>query len=343
MDRIIENEFIEMMAGAFRRSPLQKNGLQESDAELISLPGSDIVLAITTDGIVEEIERGLYTDPYMIGWMCVVVNLSDLAAVGADPIGILLNETIPPDLDEDFLSHIQNGIRQACEDHRVHVLGGDLNFSSSMQMSGTALGMINDGPLMTRIGCKPGDHLFASGKLGLGSSYAFLKLKGKPESQLPKVSYKPKARLAEGIVLRNYASACMDTSDGFIATLDQIMRLNSTGFTADMELEKFIHPEALQVSRDADIPTWMMLAGPHGEFELIFTIPPSKLDNFLKDAGLIDWEPIRLGELTEKQKILFLDNNRYIPVDTARIRNLFHKVHGDIEEYITQLFKHKWI
>ena len=339
MDRIIENDFIEKIAGNFARSALQKNCLQESDSELISIPGTDITIALTTDSIVEEIESGLYTDPYLIGWMCVIVNLSDLAAVGADPVGILLNETLPRDLDEDVLNKIQQGIHEACTEHRIHVLGGDVNFSSCMQMSASAIGVINDERPMTRVGCMPGDQMFSSGKLGQGSSYALIKLKGKPDSQSPKVSYKPKARLAEGIVLRNYASACMDTSDGFIATLDQIMRLNSTGFTADVELEKFIHPEALQVSADADIPPWMMLAGPHGEFELIFTIPPLMVEDFLKDTNTVGWEPVKLGVVTKNQEILFLDNNRHIPVDTARIRNLFHEVNGNIEEYIAQLFK----
>ena len=60
------------------------------------------ILAITTDSIVEEIRLGLYDDPYLIGWMIVMVNLSDLAAVGADPLGILISEIFPNNLDDIF-------------------------------------------------------------------------------------------------------------------------------------------------------------------------------------------------------------------------------------------------
>ena len=92
LNQILENSSIKNLVKIFSRSPLQQNRLHESDAELINLPGTNITLAITMDSIVEEIEAGLYTDPYLIGWMTVMVNASDLAAVGAKPLGILINE-----------------------------------------------------------------------------------------------------------------------------------------------------------------------------------------------------------------------------------------------------------
>src|SRR3990170_7954855 len=102
------------MARGFPRSPLQYNKLQESDSELVRLPGGNSLLAVTTDGVVEEIESGLYDDPYLIGWMTVIVNASDLAAVGAEPLGILINENLPQDLASEFTAELQRGIRDAC-------------------------------------------------------------------------------------------------------------------------------------------------------------------------------------------------------------------------------------
>jgi thiamine-monophosphate kinase len=343
MDLIIENEFIEKIAAKLSRSPIQLNALQESDAELISIPGTDIAIALTTDSLVEEIDSGLYDDPYLIGWMCVIVNLSDLSAVGAEAVGILLNETLPPDIDQEVLGKIQQGIQDACTEHGIHVLGGDVNFSPNMQMSASAMGVIRDIRPLTRIGCRAGDQLFSSGKLGQGSSYALLKLNEGIDDQSPEVSYKPRARLTEGMMLRNYASACMDTSDGFFATLDQLMRLNKTGFSAELELREFIHDDTLSVSESSGIPPWMMLAGPHGEFELLFTIPPDKIEDFQRDTKAIAWDPIMLGQITQNQEILLMDGNRHIPVDTARIRNMFNEVNGNVEEYIAQLFKIKWL
>lgn len=87
MTGLLENNFFARLTSSFQRSPQQINHLNESDSELLRLD-NDSILAITTDCIVEEIETGLYDDPYLIGWMLVVVNLSDLAAVGARPLGL---------------------------------------------------------------------------------------------------------------------------------------------------------------------------------------------------------------------------------------------------------------
>ena len=85
-DRVLEIDIVARLTGHFARSPLQANRVQQSDSEIIRIPdGSPIDLAITMDSIAEEIQGGLYTDPYMIGWMAVMVNMSDLAAVGAEP------------------------------------------------------------------------------------------------------------------------------------------------------------------------------------------------------------------------------------------------------------------
>jgi len=93
LNEILENKIINNLIAGFERSPNQLNHPHESDAEIIQL--GNIKLAITTDSISEEISTGLYDDPYLIGWMIVTVNISDLAAVGAIPIGILISEIIP--------------------------------------------------------------------------------------------------------------------------------------------------------------------------------------------------------------------------------------------------------
>ncbi|MEK6569853.1 MAG: thiamine-phosphate kinase, partial [Bacteroidota bacterium] len=224
LNNILENALIENLVKIFPRSPLQQNSLQESDAELLHFPGTDSTIALTTDTIVEEIEAGLYTDPHLIGWMTVMVNASDLAAVGAQPIGILLNETLPPDVGEEFIAELQNGIHDACSICGMYVLGGDTNFSSHLQMSGCAVGLIPDSAAMTRRGCEPGDYLFSSGPLGLGNAYALVHLMNNSELKQIPMPYYPRARLCEGQLLRSIASCCMDTSDGTLATLDQLMR-----------------------------------------------------------------------------------------------------------------------
>jgi thiamine-monophosphate kinase len=341
MTTIIENALIERLAAGLPRSPQQLNKLRESDAELIRLPGTNIVLALTTDGVVEEIEVGLYDDPYLIGWMTVMVNASDLAAVGAEPLGILLNQTLAPDLDDDFVARLQAGVRDACTACSLNVLGGDTNFSDRLQMSATAIGTVTVGRPLTRRGCRPGHRLFASGPLGLGSAYALLKLGGDPGAAGATVEYKPTARLSEGRLLRRFATCCMDTSDGVIPTLDELMGLNGVGFTLEQPVEELLHPSAVAVSNATGMPAWMMLAGPHGEFELLFTVPAERCDAFVEAAAAIGWAPLEIGTVTSGVGLRISIDTEAAPVtlDTARARNLFLEVDGDVEAYVAGLLR----
>lgn len=328
-----EIALLERLAGGFERSPLQCNRRHESDAELIRIPGAGI-LALTTDAIVEEIETNLYSDPYLIGWMTVTVNASDLAAVGAEPVGLLLNQTLTPELSADDLSLLQRAIRDASAAYRLPVLGGDTNVGSRLHMAACALGVVNDGEPLTRRGAAPGDRLFASGRLGRGAAYALLKLE---RSAGEAVSYQPRARLAEGRLLRRFASACMDTSDGVIPTLDELARLNHVGFTLDRVVEQVLHPEALAVARRAGLPAWLLLAGPHGEFELVFTVPEDRVTAFVDAAARIGWQPVALGGVTAERGLRRSLGDEWRILDTRRVRDLYADVNGDVRRYVAAL------
>jgi thiamine-monophosphate kinase len=336
MDTIIENALIEKLAAAFPRSPQQLNGLRESDAELIALPGSGIVLAMTTDGIVEEIDAGLYADPYLIGWMTVTVNASDLAAVGADPGGILLNQTLTPELDDDFLARLQRGVADACQAYGLFVMGGDVNFADRLRMAATAIGTIDDGEPLTRRGCRAGDRLFASGPLGLGSAFALHQLTGGAATA---PAYQPHARLREGRLLRRFASCGMDTSDGVIPTLDELMDLNRIGFVLELEVEQLLHEDAVRAARRAGLHDWLMLAGPHGEFELLFTVPAKQRSAFLQAASGQGWAPLEIGRVTDDRQLSIVMDGDLRQVRSDRVRNLFVETGGNVEAYVAGLLR----
>jgi len=334
MDAVIENALIQRLTHALPRSARQLNGVRESDAELVRLPGG-LVLALTTDAIAEEIETGLYAEPELIGWMTVLVNASDLAAVGAEPLGILLNQTLTPDLDGRFLDALQNGIAQAAEACRLPVLGGDTNFGRRLQVAVAAVGTVEGEPI-TRLGCRPGDRLFASDLLGLGGAYALARLSG-DTATADSLDYRPQPRLAEGRLIRRHASCCMDTSDGAIPTLDELMRLNDVGFRIEPSLSAILDPAALAVCAAAGLPEWTLLAGPHGEFELIFTVPQSSHRLFLHEARMIGWRPVELGFVEEGSGLGLPSPEGHRVIDTLRVRNLFTEVNGDVRAYVSQL------
>jgi thiamine-monophosphate kinase len=336
MDAVIENAFIERLTAGLPRSALQLNRVRESDAELIRLPGG-LVLALTTDGIAEEIETGLYADPELAGWMTVLVNASDLAAVGAEPLGLLLNQTLPPDLDGAFIRRLQSGIARASATCRLPVLGGDTNFGTRLHLAATAVGTV-DGVPLTRVGCRPGDSLIASGPLGRGGAFALARLSG-DIATADSLGYRPRPRLAEGRLLRRFATCCMDTSDGVIPTLDELMQLNDVGFRIESPLEAVLDPDALAVCNGSGLPAWTLLAGPHGEFELLFTVPQEDRDAFKRAADRIDWQPIELGVVDGRSRLEIGAAEGGWIVNTVRVRNLFNEVKGDVRAYVAGLLR----
>jgi len=337
LNSILENQSINKLISGFKRSPYQVNKTHESDAEIIKL--NDGLLAITTDSISEEILTGLYDDPYIIGWMIVTVNMSDLAAAGATPLGILISEIIPKKYEQAKISDLQRGIFEACNSYNTFVLGGDTNEGETLVLTGTAIGIIQKEKPITRLGCKPGDILFSSGKLGNGNAYAISKLISETNSFN---KYKPLARIKESSMICKYASCCMDTSDGLIATIDQLMRLNNVGFELNDNWQTVIDNEALEYSKNLNIPPWLLFAGQHGEFELIFTIPNELENSFLSEALKNELNPIELGRVISDREVKIPLYKELISINTAFIRNLPIEANGDINHYLKMLLEYDY-
>ncbi len=328
-----EIRLLEQLAGRFRRAAAQCNQRHEADAELVRLPGSTTVLAITTDAISEEIASGLYADFGLIGWMTVLVNASDLAAVGAAPLGILLNQTLPPGLSDAAVECLQRGIGEASVATDLPVLGGDTNLGPQLHMAATAVGLIADGRLLTRRGAAAGELLFASGPLGLGAAFALARLSGTLEPP----AFRPRPRMAEGQLIRRYASCCMDTSDGVLTTLHELSRLNGVGFALDGRLARLLHPQATAVARAAGLSPRLLLAGPHGEFELVFTLPRRVVPEFLHDAAALGWKPLPLGQVTEERGLWIGSGRGAVRLDAGAIREAYQEAGGDLGRYRARL------
>ena len=338
MKDILDNLMIEKITRNFLQAPHKRNKIHEADAELVDLKKeSTEYLAITTDALVEEVDSGLYDDPFLIGWMLAMVNFSDLAAVGAEPLGLLLSLSFPSTQDESFTAKLTEGISAACQRLNTFVLGGDTNQGKELFLSGCALGRVPKESTMTRVGAQPGDRLFLTGPAGLGNIFAFLKLTGKT-NHMKKSFYQPVARIEEGKIIKEFASCCMDTSDGIIHTMDTLMRLNRCGFVLYNDWDRIVHPIALDVCRTQNIPPWLVLAGVHGEFELFFSVGPDDVKKLHDEAALAGWNPVLIGEVTSGRGVRIKTPDRFIPLDTAQIRNLSHTAGSEPERYIKELF-----
>lgn len=337
LEEIIENNFINSLISNFKRFPVQINKVHESDAEIIRISeDSTSYLAVTTDSIVEEIKSGLYKNPYLIGWMSVMVNMSDLGAVGATPLGLLLSELIPSDYHSEDLKNLQLGIEEACRKCGTFILGGDTNTSDELVITGTAIGVFENNKLISRIGCQPGDILYSTNLLGRGNAFAISRFFNRGKTVF---EFLPQARIKEGGIIKNFATACMDTSDGVVSTLDQLMRLNNIGFKINNSWEDKIDEESLELADLSSIPPWLLLAAYHGEFELLFTIPENLENEFLFKAKEIYWKPLKLGEVIKDVKLKIPVYGKLEEINSGKIRNLTSNLDKGVDLYLKSLLK----
>jgi thiamine-monophosphate kinase len=338
----IEMNIIKGIAGTFKRHPGQLNNICEADAEILDFKDQEAdYLVFKTDGIKEEINEGLYEDPYLIGWMAVTVTVSDLAAVGSEPIGILLNLNIPANPSNFWVENFKTGINEACNHYNVPVLGGDTNFDPALSISSTGIATLSGKKPMMRKNIHPGDLLYATGKFGQGSAFAYSRL----INSSTKIDYKPYARLKESWKIREFATACIDTSDGVFPALSVLCNLNQIGVKIKNPIQQLLCNRSLAIYNSSPVPAWMFLAGPHGEYELIFSIPPSNKKRLELLSHDQNFPFIFLGEVIEDKKIAFITEGMGCISEISEISNMFYQVNGNVQEYYKMLFErhNQWL
>jgi thiamine-monophosphate kinase len=331
MDDVWENRLLGRWATLLPRSPAQRGAIHESDAELVPL-GDGRFLALTVDQVVEEVRVGLYRDPETIGRIAATAALSDLAAVGAEPLGLLLAVTLPAGHAADAQTAIARGVADVTTRAGTFVLGGDTSEGELLTVSCTAAGLVSGGEPLLRTGARPGDRIFASGPMGAGSALAASALLGLlprfDESEL-----RPALRLAEGRASVGLASACMDTSDGLVATLDQLARLNEVSLEIDADPRELLCPAARRVCTALGVSPLAVLAAPHGEFELVTTVPPAATDLWLERIRAAGGAPIAIGEVRSGAGLSVGGRS----VDGARVRNVWASSGGDARRALVTL------
>lgn len=332
MNDILENRLLSRWGELLPRAPGQVGGLHETDAELVDL-GDGRLLALTVDAVVEEVSVGLYRTPRTVGRIAAVSSLSDLAAVGADALGVLVCATLPRTDRATVQTRVAEGLRETLDPAGIFALGGDTNEGDRLSLAVTAAGLVPRDGVITRVGARPGDRVFASGLLGSGGALAGSVLMGLGDMQ--EEAFRPATRLREGALLRGLASCCMDTSDGFVATIDQLARINDVGFRITARPADLLHPAAVQVCAATGMPAFPFLASYHGEFELVFTVPPARVTALEERARTAGWAPISVGVVERESGIRFGD----VDVDAARLRNALETSGGDMAAYLRRLLE----
>ncbi len=204
---------------------------------------------ITTDSCGSALVADLgEPDPVHTGWLLATINLSDLAAAGAEPEGLVVNYTLPPDTPVETLKRIMDGVDACAGSHGTLVLGGDIGEGREMRLSATAVGVRAraDGVLSTlgRRGAAAGDRLLLVGSPGWlwGAAMIHHELATVSPADREKVfdhACRPTAQLRAGQLLAGagLARSATDVSDGLYASVRSLCRANGLGALVDTDLE----------------------------------------------------------------------------------------------------------
>ena len=202
---------------------------------------------------------------FQMGFKAVTVNVSDLAAMGASPLGFLLSIALPKDFEVNHFKEIINGVTDACDYYKIPLIGGDTNEAAEIIISGTALGLC-DKPLMKNT-AEFGDLICLTGDIGL----AALGFNIKGDNIYTKKSLEPLARLKEGIAIKNAcATSATDITDGLASELYE-MKPDSLGFMI-YEDKLDVSDEFKEISSKLDLNYLDLLLHVGEDFELMFTI-----------------------------------------------------------------------
>jgi thiamine-monophosphate kinase len=236
-------------------------------------------LVLTTDTLVESVHYLRGDPPQSVGWKLAAVNLSDLAAKGAVPLGCLLNYALSGDADWDaaFLA----GLGEALTRYQMPLLGGD-TVSGTRSYSLTAIGRAANPP--SRSGAQPGDALWVTGTLGDAGAGLAIAQGGEGPAALLERYRKPTPRLTEGIALAPHVHAMMDVSDGLL--LDAARMAEASGLAVAIDLA--------QIPLSAHLSDALAAATAGDDYELLFAaapgltppVPATLIGHFAPGAGL---------------------------------------------------------
>jgi thiamine-monophosphate kinase len=254
------------------RHPFNQLGIGD-DCALLNIPAG-FQLAVTTDTMVENVHFFADADPELLGHKLLAVNLSDLAAMGAEPFAVTLALTLPQ-ANENWLQAFSQGFMALARQHKVDLVGGDTT-SGPLTLTVQAMGVVPQGGALLRSGAKVGDLIYVSGRLG--DAGLGLKIKqgyscNKPAEALNAFN-RPQPRNSEGIMLRGIAGACIDISDGLAADLGHI--LEQSGVGARLQWERL--PLSAEVSEYVEHSgDWRMPLTAGDDYELCFTVAPDSV------------------------------------------------------------------
>ena len=282
------------------------------DAAVLAVDGH---VAVTVDTLVAGVHFPDGMAPHLLGHRLMAVNLSDLAAMGAQPRWSTLALTMPS-ADELWLDGFSRGLFELADRYGVSLVGGNLSRGPlvlTMQLMGT----VEPKNLLTRSGGHVGDDIYVTGTLGDSAAGIMLILErsaapqGSAAAALKERFYRPVPRVGAGLVLGPLATAAIDVSDGLLADLGHICKASGCGATIDVERVP-LSAELLSLFPPQEAIAHALGGG--DDYELCFTAPPSRAEEIEAALEAAATPVRRIGQLAPGQTVVCRrDGEPFIP------------------------------
>jgi thiamine-monophosphate kinase len=295
----LQSEF-ELIGRYFKRLGADRGDVRigVGDDGAVLMPPSSRELVAVTDTLVAGVHFPPGSPPASIGHRAFAVNLSDVAAMGAEPAWALLALTLP-DSDETWLDEFARAAGDLCRRHGVALVGGDTT-RGPLTITVTVMGIVPIGVALERKGAQPGDAVFVTGSpgdaaAGLALEQKRLHVGDRMSAQILRDRFLfPTPRCDVGVALRGLASACIDISDGLGGDLEKLCAASGCG--AEIDAAALPVSEALIVAVGRELAREYALSG-GDDYELLFTVPLARL-GAMSNAIALGLGPVtRIGSL----------------------------------------------
>ena len=312
-----------------RLQPFCPQGVVGDDGAVLATD-PDKSLVVTTDVLVDGVHfSDRTTTAFDVGWRAAAANLSDLAAMGATPLGITIGLSLPGEVAVSWVEEVYRGLVNCLNTYQTVIVGGDICRSKVASIAITALGEVIPHQAIRRGNARPGDAIVVTGDHGLSKGGLELlldpslasNLELTEQNSLIKAHQRPVPRLDVLPVLAklapNIAIAGMDSSDGLADAIAQICQCSSVG--AKIDLNSLIIPLPLEkiVGRNT-AREWMLYGGE--DFELVLCMPQaiaSEVVNYLGTTAAI------IGEITPNSEIILVGDRKSTPLEILNLTKGF--------------------
>lgn len=309
-----EERLIKVLWEVLEKDPEELLGASLDDAVAKELV-EGIVLVAHTDMWVEHTDLLPGMSWRLAGRKAVVANVSDLAAKGAKPLGLLFSIGLPPEFPVESLRELAEGLDEGAMEYGTHVLGGDLGESGEVVLAGSIFGVAHRERLIPRSGARPGDLVAVTGSLGLTAVGFKILLEDYDAPRDVRVRamesvYRPVARLREGLALAGCraVTASMDISDGLAVSLNQMAEASR----ASIILERLPIAEEVKIFAEHHglDPEELTLYEGGEEYELLLAVRPDMWSEAVKAVKNIGGNLYRIGIVSEGLGVYKADGSR---------------------------------